>query len=85
MQIQIFGATSSPTVCSYVLRRAVAGNEEEFLGLTENVEKNCYMGNYVDSFDFEEEMIESRRKIQERLANGGFLWTQWMSTSRIVL
>lgn len=85
MQVQIFGAASSSTVCSYVLRKAAADNEKDFPGLIEKVENNCYMDNYMDSFDSEEEMIETRRKIQEGLANGGFLWTQWMSTSRTVL
>lgn len=73
MQVQIFGAASSPIVCSYVLRRAAADNEKEFPGLMEKVEKNFYMDNYMDSFDTEEEMVDSRKKIQEGLANGGFL------------
>lgn len=43
------------------------------------------MDNYMDSFDTEDEMIEFRKKIQDGLKNGSFLWTQWMSTSIIVL
>lgn len=85
MQVQIFGAASSPTVCSYVLRRAAADNESEFPGLVERVKNNCYMDNYMDSFDTEEEAMEFRHTLQEGLGNGGFLWTQWMSTSRVVL
>jgi hypothetical protein len=85
MQVQIFGAASSPTVCSYVLRKAAADNERYFPGLVEKVERNCYMDNYMDSFDTEAEAVEFRDKIQEGLGKGGFLWTQWMSTSRVVL
>lgn len=61
MQVQIFGAASSPTVCSYVLRRAAADNEEEFAGLVEKVETNCYMDNYMDSFNIVEEAIEFKQ------------------------
>jgi hypothetical protein len=85
MQVQIFGAASSPTVCSYVLRRAAADNEEEFPGLVEKVAINGYMDNYMDSFSTEEEAIEFRNKFQYGLKKGGFHWTQWMSTSRKVL
>lgn len=72
-------------MCSYVLRRAAADNESEFPGLVERVKNNCYMDNDMDSFDTEEEAMEFRHKLQEGLGNGGFLWTQWMSTSRVVL
>jgi hypothetical protein len=85
MQVQIFGASSSPTVCFYVLRKAAAENERKFPGLVEKAERNCYMDNYMDSFDTEAEAFEFRDKIQEGLGKGGFLWTQWMSTSRVVL
>ena len=73
MQVQIFGAASSPTVNSYVLRKAAADNERDFPGLVEKVERNCYMGNYMDSFDTEAEAVEFRDKIQEGLGKGGFL------------
>ena len=43
------------------------------------------MDNHMDSFDTEAEAVEFRDKIQEGLGKGGFFWTQWMSTSRVVL
>lgn len=43
------------------------------------------MDNYMDSFDSEVEAITFRKLIQLGLKNGGFHWTQWMSTSRVIL
>jgi hypothetical protein len=61
----------------------------DFPGFVEKVERNCYMDNYMDSFEteLEEESIEFRTKIKEGLRKGSkdFLFTQWMSTSRLVL
>ncbi len=61
----------------------------DFPGFVEKVERNCYMDNYMDSFEteLEEESIEFRTKIQEGLRKGSkdFLFTQWMSLSRLVL
>ena len=66
MQVQFFGAASSPTVCFYVLRKAAADNERDFPGLVEKVEMNCYMDNYMDSFDTEAEAVEFREKNSRR-------------------
>lgn len=43
------------------------------------------MDNCMDSFDMEEEAIEFRHILQEGLGNVCFLWTQWISKSRVVL
>lgn len=67
MQLQIFGAASSPTVCSYMLRKAATDNEKDFPGLSEKVERNCNMDNNMDPFNTREEAIEFRTEIQKGL------------------
>ena len=64
MQVQIVGSASSPTICSYVLRKAAADNEEKFPGLIDKVTRHCYMDNYMDCFDSETEAITLRKLIQ---------------------
>ncbi len=83
MCVQIFGATSSPTCCTWALRKA-ASDQPDF-GQIERVKKNFYVDNYLDSFDDEEDAIREVRRLTEMLRRKGFRLNQWNSSSRKVL
>jgi hypothetical protein len=57
MQVQIFGAVSSPTICSHALRRTGADNEEDFPGVTNRIVNYFYVDNYMESFDDQAEAM----------------------------
>lgn len=76
---------ASPNRSRFFTHRLLHRPPSEFLGLVEKFERNCYMDNYMDWLDTEEETIEFSNKIQDGLGKSRFLWTEWMSTSRTFL
>jgi|688.fasta_scaffold589338_1 hypothetical protein len=90
MTLTLYGPCGDPQR-SLDHEKSTKGSQKkgDFPVFIEKVERNCYMDNYMDSFEteLEEESIEFRTKIKERLRKGSkdFLFTQWMSTSSLVL
>lgn len=85
MQVQIFGAVSSPTICSYALRRTGADNEEDFPGATNRIINYFYVDNYMESFDDQAEAIYVSKQLRECFLRGGFKLTQWSSSDKTIL
>ena len=83
MQVEIFGASSSPTSCTYVLRRTAEDNPE-YRDVAHKVTENFYVDNYLDSFDDAETAIACCRKMSNLLKKGGFVLTHLMTSSREV-
>ncbi|XP_072043021.1 uncharacterized protein [Amphiura filiformis] len=70
MRVHVFGATSSPSVASYALKKAANDNEQD---------------HGKRSVPTEEEGIEIASNITALLKNAGFNLTKWLSNSRKLL
>ena len=89
MQVQVFVAVSSPTICNFVLQRAAKDCAAEFPFATTRVEEKYYVDNYHYL------TLTIAKKTPERLSKtSSFFWTEegsnWRnsnntSTSRYVL
>ena len=85
MQVQIFGAVSSPTVCSYVLRRAAEDAGKHAESVLKQVLNNFYVDNWLSSFRSVPEAIETVKITTEALHRGGFELSQWGSSHSEIL
>ena len=78
----IFGATDSPCVACYAVRKCAKDNEAVYPGLPAIVQRNIYMDDLYVSLTSEEDATDTARKLREVLASGGFNLTKWSSNSR---
>jgi len=82
----VFGATSSPSIANFVLRKTA---ELESEGIdsetTETVKKNMYVDDLMKSTDSTERAIVLVKQLCELLSRGGFTLTKWYSNDRTVL
>ena len=86
MLVHIFGATSSPSICGYALRRTAADNSDDFSPETiDAVLRDFYVDDLLKSFETTSQAVEVTRELQELLARGGFQLTKVMSNEREVL
>ena len=86
MMVHIFGATSSPSICGYALRRTASNNSEGFSSETvDAVKRDFYVDDLLKSFDTTSQAVEITKELQELLAKGGFQLTKVMSNEREVL
>jgi hypothetical protein len=84
--VQIFGIVSSPTICSYALRRTGADNEVDFPGVTNRIVNYFYVDNNdMESFDDQAEAMYVSKQLREWLLCGGFKLTQWSSAYKTIL
>ena len=86
MLVHIFGATSSPSICGYALRRTAADNSEGFSSETvDAVMRDFYVDDLLKFFETTSQAVEITKELQELLAKGGFQLTKVMSNEREVL
>ena len=86
MLVHIFGATSSPSICGYALRRTAVDNREGFSSETiDAVMRDFYVDDLLKSFETTSHAVEITKELQELLAKGGFQLTKVMSNEREVL
>ena len=86
MLVHIFGATSSPSICGYALRRTAADNREGSSSETvDAVMRDFYVDDLLKSFETTSQAVEITKELQELLAKGGFQLTKVMSNEREVL
>ncbi len=83
MMVEIFGAASSPTSCTFVLRRTAEDNLE-YQDIKHKVTENFYVDNYLDSFNDAATAIDCCNRISALLKKGGFVLTHLMTSSREV-
>ena len=77
----IFGATDSPCIASYDLRKTARDNEEQFPDALKYVERNIYIDDlYVSTNSLEgaQKILQGMRNV---LSKGGFNLTKWNSSS----
>ena len=86
MLVHLFGATSSPSCCSFALRKTADDNKDYFDKETvETVENNFYVDDCLKSVETEEAAIRLVNQLNKLLALGGFRLTKWMSNRRNIL
>ena len=84
MDVHVFGAISSPAVCSYALRQAVKDSGVGADELMAHIERHFYMDNWLVSFRTPSEAISTAHNLTEALKKGGFPLTQWATANEEV-
>lgn len=82
----MFGATSSPSIANFGLRKTAELNWEGFERETvETVKRSMYVDDMMKSTSTTEKSIVVVSQLRELLARGGFRLTKWYSNDREVL
>ena len=81
----IFGATSSPCIASYALRRSANDNQKHFPEVSHILERNIYMEDLYISTDEIEKAVKLRSSTRAGLSLEGFNLTKWNSNSAAIL
>ena len=77
----MFGATSSPCIASYALRRSARDNQDKFPQVLHIIERNVYMDDlYISTADVES-AVNVMNSTKDFLSLGGFNLTKWNSNS----
>ena len=83
MDVQIFGAISSPAVVAYVLRQcAIDSRDEKVLN---EIMNHFYVDNWLVSYPLESEASSMAKRMISALKRGGFKLTQFLSSHSSVL
>ena len=77
----IFGATSSPYIASYALRRSARDNQDNFPQVLNFMERNIYMDDLYVSTANIESAVNVMNSTKECLSLSGFNLTKWNSNS----
>ena len=77
----VFGATDSPCIASYTLRKSARDSCEQFPDVIEYIERNVYMDNLYVATDSVERAQRILREMRATLSRGGFNFTKWNSNS----
>ena len=86
MEVHIFGATSSPCVANWALRRTASDNAERFNPqVVATVDRNFYVDDALPSFSEENAASTVASDLVKILNHGGFNLTKFMTNSKNVL
>lgn len=86
MTVHLFGATSSPSCCSYALKKTAEDNQREFSkDVVDTVSRDFYVDDYLRSLPTKEEAVNLVQELPILLSRGGFRLTKWLSNEREVL
>ncbi|XP_041461181.1 uncharacterized protein LOC121412436 [Lytechinus variegatus] len=86
MTVHLFGATSSPSIAGYALRKTADDNETtDNHQATKIVRRNFYVDDCLTSVKSAEEASRLVNELRELLSKGGFRLTKWISNDRNVL
>ncbi|XP_074648981.1 uncharacterized protein LOC141904301 [Tubulanus polymorphus] len=86
MKVHLFGATSSPSVCNFALRRTAIDNQDNFSKMaTETVMKNFYVDDLLKSVELESIGSSLIKEVVNLLMLGGFRLTKIASNSRAII
>ncbi|KAK0146726.1 hypothetical protein N1851_013933 [Merluccius polli] len=85
MNVNLFGATSSPSCANFALRRCAEDNKEVFSDKVVNtILHNFYVDDCLASVATEEEAVSLYHDLKAICYNGGFLLTKWISNSHVL-
>lgn len=86
MLVHLFGATSSPSVCCFILRKTAEDNAHLFdTDTIDTVLRNFYMDDCLKSVETVSGAIKLQEELRCLLKRGGFRLTKWMSSNKDVL
>ena len=82
----LFGATSSPSVANFCLRKTANDHQDEFdPSVLDTIKRNMYVDDMMKSVENSCEAITLVEQSRKLLAKGGFRLTKWYSNDREVL
>lgn len=82
----LFGATSSPSVANFCLRKTAQLHQEEFdKEVIETVNRDMYVDDMMKSTSTTEKAISLASQLRTLLKKGGFRLTKWYSNDREVM
>ena len=82
----MFGATSSPSVANFCLRKTAQLYQEEFdAEVVETVKRNMYVDDMMKSTSTTEKAVGLASQLCKLLEKGGFRLTKWYSNDRELL
>ena len=84
MDVHIFGAVSSPIICSYVLREAAKDCGVHADQVFKEACDHFYVDNWLVSYSSEREAIDNAKLMHASLLKGGFKLTQWAASNSSV-
>ena len=86
MDRHLFGATSSPKVANFCIKKTALIYGTEFdPDVVQTVERNKYEDDLMKSVDTPTTAVRLSTQLRELLAKGGFRLTKWLSNDRRVL
>ena len=86
MERHLFGATSSPSVANFCLKKTASTYGTEFdPDVVQTVERNKYEDDLMKSVDTPTTAVRLSTQLRELLAKGGFRLSKWLSNDRRVL
>ncbi len=83
MDVHLFGAVSSPAVCSHALQKAVKDSDDPE-NLLPQITRHFYMDNWLVFFPTTSEAIATAHRLTDALKKGGFPLTQWVNSSDVI-
>ena len=76
----VFGATSSPSIANFCVKKTVSSFGQEFEAeVVETVNRNMYVDDLMKSVDTPERPVAQPKRLRELLMKGGFRLTKWLS------
>ena len=86
MTVHLFGKCDSPTIANYALKRSARDTSEVYsTRVTDAVENQFYMDDYLGSYDDEKTAIDTADKLMRCLSLSHFRLTKWISNSTTVM
>ena len=81
----IFGATSSPSVVNFCLKKTAMTEEQQNSEVANVIDRNMYVDDLMKSTETAADAISLADKVSKQLSKGGFHLTKWCSNDRRVL
>jgi len=84
LTVHLFGATSSPSVASYALRRTASDNLHFSKETRSAVQRNFYVDDLLCSVETDEEAVKLLPEIRSLLKTGGFELSKFATNSKVL-
>ena len=84
MMKHLFGATSSPSVVNFCLKKTAMMKEQQNSEVTNVIDRNMYVDDLMKSTETAADAIPLANKVSEQLNKGGFHLTKSCSNERVI-
>lgn len=86
LTVHLFGATSSPSVCNFALKRIAKEYGRQYdKQASETIQKNMYVDDCLVSSESDDKAVELVDNLRSLCKDGGFNLTKWISSSSVVM